>query len=54
MEKETIESGSRAWRFESTDSDYDVRFIYRHKLSWYLNILTKKDVIEYPIVDLFD
>jgi uncharacterized protein len=49
-----VESGSRAWGFESTDSDYDVRFIYVHKKNWYLNILPKRDVIEYPINDEFD
>ena len=48
------ESGSRAWGFESMDSDYDVRFIYAHNKNWYLNILPKKDVIEYPIKDEFD
>jgi len=45
-----IESGSRAWGFESIDSDYDIRFIYAHKKNWYLNILPKRDVIEYPII----
>jgi len=49
-----VESGSRAWGFESADSDYDIRFIYAHKKNWYLNILPKRDVIEYPIVDDFD
>jgi predicted nucleotidyltransferase len=49
-----LESGSRAWGFESTDSDYDARFIYAHPKDWYLNILPKRDVIEYAIVDEFD
>jgi len=49
-----IESGSRAWGFESVDSDYDVRFIYIHKKDWYLNVFPKRDVIEYPIIDDFD
>lgn len=49
-----IESGSRAWGFESVDSDYDVRFIYRHELKWYLNVLPKRDVIELPIIGVDD
>jgi predicted nucleotidyltransferase len=49
-----VESGSRAWGFESKDSDYDIRFIYVHNKNWYLNILPKRDVIECPIVDDFD
>ena len=48
------ESGSRAWGFESRDSDYDVRFIYAHNKNWYLNILPQRDVIEYPVFDAFD
>ena len=42
------ESGSRAWGFESTDSDYDVRFIYFHDLNWYLSVEDRRDVIEKP------
>lgn len=38
-----VESGSRAWGFASTDSDWDVRYIYIHKLDWYLTIDDKKD-----------
>ena len=49
-----VESGSRAWGFESTDSDYDIRFIYAHTKNWYLNILPKRDVIEYPIEGDYD
>jgi predicted nucleotidyltransferase len=49
-----VESGSRAWGFDSVDSDYDIRFIYAHNKNWYLNILPKRDVIEYPIIDDFD
>ncbi len=49
-----IESGSRAWGFPSPDSDYDVRFIYAHKLDWYLTIKPGRDVIERPISDELD
>ncbi len=38
-----VESGSRAWGFASTDSDWDVRYIYIHKLDWYLKIDDAKD-----------
>lgn len=46
-----VESGSRAWGFPSTDSDYDVRFIYTHKLDWYLSLNEERDVIEYSTED---
>src|ERR1700754_4655185 len=41
-----VESGSRAWGFSSTDSDWDVRFIYLHNYDWYLSVEEKKDNIE--------
>ncbi len=35
------ESGSRAWGFSSSDSDYDVRAIYVKPLEWYLSLEAK-------------
>lgn len=40
------ETGSRAWGFPSPDSDYDVRFIYKHQRDWYLSLNERKDSIE--------
>lgn len=50
------ESGSRAWGFESSDSDFDVRFIYIRNEDWYVSIDVerRKDVIERPIDDELD
>lgn len=49
-----VESGSRAWGFESPDSDYDVRFIYAREPETYLRLDKARDVLEYPISDLLD
>ena len=51
-----VESGSRAWGFESPNSDFDARFIYANAKDWYLSVglEEQRDVIEYPIVDEID
>ena len=48
------ESGSRAWGFPSTDSDYDVRFIYTHPSHRYLSIDSVEGAIDLPIDDELD
>src|SRR5712691_1525847 len=49
-----VESGSRAWGFASTDSDWDVRFLYLRRPEWYLSIQRRRDVLEYPLADGLD
>lgn len=49
-----VESGSRAWEFASPDSDYDIRFIYKHKPEYYLSLWEKPDVIEFMTEDDLD
>ncbi len=41
-----VESGSRAWRIESKDSDYDIRFVYVRDKKDYLKIHPPRDVID--------
>jgi uncharacterized protein len=46
------ETGSRAWGFPSPDSDYDIRFIYKHTMDWYLALNHQKDTVEIMEGDL--
>lgn len=47
------ESGSRAWGFASTDSDYDVRVVYLRPRDWYLSIDLERrdDAVDVEIED---
>ncbi len=41
-----VENGSRAWKMESSDSDYDVRFVFTRSVDNYIGINPKSEVIE--------
>lgn len=45
----TVKAGNRAWGFPSTDSDYDVRFLFVRRLECCLSVQEKGDVTECPI-----
>ena len=49
-----VESGSRAWGFDSPDSDYDVRFIYLRPRDFYLRLDNFRDVIEWQLDETLD
>jgi len=48
------ESGSRAWQFPSTDSDYDVRFMYVRPYKYYLSVQERSYDLHFPITDESD
>jgi len=49
-----VESGSRAWGFESPDSDFDVRFVYARPREFYLRLDKTRDVIEWQLDETLD
>lgn len=45
------ESGSRAWNMNTSFSDFDVRFIYKREMNWYLQLIEGKNTFEYSTKD---
>jgi uncharacterized protein len=48
------EAGSRAWGFASPDSDFDVRFLYKKDMDFYLSLQQQADQIDLPIEGDYD
>ncbi|WP_051533483.1 DNA polymerase beta superfamily protein [Anaerovibrio sp. RM50] len=49
-----VESGSRAWKMTSRDSDFDVRFIYVRPEKDYLRLDNIKDIIDWQLDEVYD
>ena len=49
-----VESGSRAWGFESPDSDFDVRLVYVRPIEYYLRLQSTRDVLEWRLDEVLD
>ena len=41
-----VENGSRAWRMESKNSDYDIRFVFSRPIKEYIQINKSAEVIQ--------
>jgi uncharacterized protein len=48
------ESGSRAWGFESPDSDYDIRFVFARDIKEYLSLIKIKETLDFAIENDLD
>lgn len=46
-----VESGSRAWGLSNEESDYDIRFIFKHSIKDYLSLKNPRDAIDRTIGD---
>ncbi|UGB32311.1 nucleotidyltransferase domain-containing protein [Metabacillus sp. B2-18] len=45
------ESGSRAWNMNTSFSDFDVRFIYKREMNWYLQLTEGKNTLDFSTKD---